>query len=940
MSTPEGAAPSGGLARRLARPAQVLIVSSVMFTFISYWRTAAVVLCDLASTSYYIGGIVETTIGRAAPWFILAVMLFSYAVRSVYLESCSLFVRGGVYRVVKEAMGGFLAKLSVSALMFDYILNGPTSGVSAGAYIMGLLLLFVRLIVQAVDPDYYQANEEAIQNLGGWDKLLMNWGAVAIAVAITLYFLRQNLLGIHESSDKALKIMYATTVMAVIMLGWCVLTLFLRGPANPAPWRPDLYPKVEHQKIPAKDAADPSRYTAEEAEVWVRDPSRVDGLKPKIVDGSEVPRPNDALQEVKEGAEALGLHPEFSTQDDPLGFLGRMGLNVLRPRSFLSLIGVIGLMIAFGHSILAMSGEETLAQVYREVESPKMPNFKKAAFIVFVYSVVLTAGISFMAVLLIPDEVRMLYYHDNLIGGLARHVWGHPYARFGLEAFVVVVGFLILAGAVNTALIGSNGVLNRVAEDGVLPDWFLKPHPRYGTTYRVLWLVAVLQLITILLSRGDMIVLGEAYAFGVVWSFVFKALAMVVLRFTDKAPREFKVPFNFHIGNIEVPFGLIAIFLVLLTTALLNFFTKEVATVSGLIFTAVFLAIFVVTERYHERRRRGTHHEHLEQFNEASTDEVTPNSLRLTHTYRKLVAIRSPQNLFMLEKALAETDPDTTSVVVMTAKVAPRGDTFAPGPHLDSYDQQLMTAVVQKAEAAGKQVTPLIVAANDPLHAVLQTAKDLQAHELIMGGSNKYTADEQLEQIAFLWISLHGGQTPPLTVRILSRDRDMYLDLAGGNRIPKISERRARTVAELRAAGIGVDRVLLTHDGSPVSSDLFQAVLTMLDPQVALGLVSLVSSGPEPLNGHALIHQDKERAAKLGRELTVHDLHGDLGPGIVRLAHDGQFDLIILCLPHEQAGGAPALHDPRAEYVLSHAHCRVFLAGSPVIPQEVVDKGP
>ena len=102
---------------------------------------------------------------------------------------------------------------------------------------------------------------------------------------------------------------------------------------------------------------------------------------------------------------------------------------------------------------------------------------------------------------------------------------------------MVVVGFLILAGAVNTAIIGSNGVLNRVAEDGVLPDWFLKPHPRYGTTYRLLYLIVGLQLLTILVSRGDMHLLGEAYAFGVVWSFVFKALAMVVLRFKDRKRR-------------------------------------------------------------------------------------------------------------------------------------------------------------------------------------------------------------------------------------------------------------------------------------------------------------------------------------------------------------------------------------------------------------------
>ena len=128
-----GNSSSSPTASPLRRSIQVIVVSSVMFTFISYWRTAAVVLCDLASTAYYIGGIVEGAIGPAAPWFILAVMLFSYCVRSIYIESCSLFVRGGVYRVVKEAMGGFLAKLSVSALMFDYILTGPISAVSAGA---------------------------------------------------------------------------------------------------------------------------------------------------------------------------------------------------------------------------------------------------------------------------------------------------------------------------------------------------------------------------------------------------------------------------------------------------------------------------------------------------------------------------------------------------------------------------------------------------------------------------------------------------------------------------------------------------------------------------------------------------------------------------------------------------------------------------------------
>ena len=110
-----------------------------MLTFISFWRAAAIVLCDLGSSAFYAGGIAEEAVGKAAPWFILGVMLFSFAVRAVYVESCSMFTRGGVYRVVKEALGGTFAKLSVSALMFDYILTGPISGVSAGQYITGLL---------------------------------------------------------------------------------------------------------------------------------------------------------------------------------------------------------------------------------------------------------------------------------------------------------------------------------------------------------------------------------------------------------------------------------------------------------------------------------------------------------------------------------------------------------------------------------------------------------------------------------------------------------------------------------------------------------------------------------------------------------------------------------------------------------------------------------
>ena len=121
MSSPAGPSSSP---RPPHAASHVLVATTAMLAFISFWRAAAIVLNDMGSSAFYAGAIAEHFVGKTAPWFILAIMLLAYAVRSVYIESCSMFVRGGVYRVVKEAMGGTLAKFSVSALMFDYILTG------------------------------------------------------------------------------------------------------------------------------------------------------------------------------------------------------------------------------------------------------------------------------------------------------------------------------------------------------------------------------------------------------------------------------------------------------------------------------------------------------------------------------------------------------------------------------------------------------------------------------------------------------------------------------------------------------------------------------------------------------------------------------------------------------------------------------------------------
>src|SRR6266487_113360 len=168
--------------------AKVVVASTVMLSFISFWRAAAIVLNDLGSSVYYVGGIVEQAIGRTAPWFILAVMMFSFAVRSIYMESSSMFVRCCVYVVVRDAMGPFVARLSVSALLFDYVLTGPISSVSAGQYLG-------RLVNETSELLHFQF------------RITPEYFAIFFAILVTLYFWRSNIKGLHESSGKALRIM-------------------------------------------------------------------------------------------------------------------------------------------------------------------------------------------------------------------------------------------------------------------------------------------------------------------------------------------------------------------------------------------------------------------------------------------------------------------------------------------------------------------------------------------------------------------------------------------------------------------------------------------------------------------------------------------------------------------------------------------------------------
>jgi amino acid transporter len=654
----------------LSNRVRIVVATSVMLTFISYWRAAAIVLNDLGSSAFYAGGIAEQAVGKSAPWFILGVMLFAFAVRSVYVESCSMFTRGGVYRVVKEALGGAFAKFSVSALMFDYILTGPISGVSAGQYISGLINEFF-----ATADSHGWIPKAMHQMFHGTPQLDVNHTAAAFAVLVTLYYWWQNIKGIEESSDKALRVMQITTVMVVILLVWAIYTVLHTGASLPP-----------------------------------------------------LPIPSN-----------LKFAPEA------LGFLKNTDLG----KTF----GLFGILIAFGHSVLAMSGEESLAQVNREIASPKLRNLKRAALIIAIFSFVFTGLGSMLAVMIIPDEVRVSVYRDNLISGMAMYMVGPHVLRLVFRVFVVVVGFLILSGAINTSIIGSNGVLNRISEDGVLTDWFRRPHKRFGTSYRIVNLIVIMQLFTIVVSGGDVILLGDAYAFGVIWSFTLNSVAMLVLRFKYKGERGWRVPPNIKIGKIELPIGLASVFLVLFSVAVVNLFTKQNATIWGLAFSLIFYAIFTVSEKINKRKFAHVEQQMKEHFHLLHQETIGRDAVQV-RAGSVLVTVRDYNTLNHLRWTLETTDTHETDIVVMEARLTGYGSAYtdlAMEQIFSDFEQTLFTKAVSIAESYGKTISLLVVPARDVWSAIVQTANALECSAVVSGVSSQITGEEQAFRLGQAW---------------------------------------------------------------------------------------------------------------------------------------------------------------------------------------------
>jgi len=233
---------------------------------------------------------------------------------------------------------------------------------------------------------------------------------------------------------------------------------------------------------------------------------------------------------------------------------------------------------------------------------------------------------------------------------------------------------------------------------------------------------------------------------------------MLVLRWKYHGERGWKVPPNLRVGKIEIPIGLISVFLALLSIAVVNLFTKSIATVSGIAFAAAFFIVFTVSERKNLRKHALTARQMSQNFELEHQDTVSRESAAI-RPGGVMVSMRDAANPLALKWALAHTSTEDQDVVVISVRmVGVGGPEFlsAEQQSFSDHEQMLFAKAVSVAESFGKKVSLLVVPAADIFAAMAQTANSLEVDSVISGASTRMTIQDQAFHMGQAWEALPG----------------------------------------------------------------------------------------------------------------------------------------------------------------------------------------
>jgi len=246
-------------------------------------------------------------------------------------------------------------------------------------------------------------------------------------------------------------------------------------------------------------------------------------------------------------------------------------------------------------AIVAFVGIESISQGAEETRRPERI-IPRATLMAIFFVLLFAFLLSIMALGIVPWQVLA----DNMASPLVPIAQALPFARI-LVPIVAFAGFLVCFVSANTGIIGVSRVAYFMSGAGMISRRVNWVHP----TFRTPWLtITIFSLIAMVLAfSGDMIFLGELYAFGALTAYTVTNFSLIKLRFSEPAlARPFKVPLNLKLGGKEIP--LVTIFGALACLAI--FYLVATLHVEGRNFAALWFvlgfAYFFLYREYNENR--------------------------------------------------------------------------------------------------------------------------------------------------------------------------------------------------------------------------------------------------------------------------------------------------------------------------------------------------
>ena len=190
---------------------------------------------------------------------------------------------------------------------------------------------------------------------------------------------------------------------------------------------------------------------------------------------------------------------------------------------------VVSILTGFAGSFLAFSGLESISQL-----SPVMKTPRKRVAGIALLLVVLTIGVTspvltMLSTLLQPREASDPVLSNQLISLLAGH-WGSIF----LQTEVAISASALLVFASNTAIIGSYHVFMALSRMDFFPAFVLRRNKLRGTPHYSVALATGIPIAVLLLVRGNINILGDMYAFGLLGAFTLTCLGLDIVRYRER----------------------------------------------------------------------------------------------------------------------------------------------------------------------------------------------------------------------------------------------------------------------------------------------------------------------------------------------------------------------------------------------------------------------